>query len=83
MNEDNLVSFVLDQLSNMGGVRGRRMFGGWHISIDGVFFAAVHGERLYFKTNEASRERYESKGMCQPPACTEAVTPPTGSRRPR
>ncbi len=57
MSEDNLVSFVLDQLSGMGGVRGRR------ISIDGVFFAAVHSERLYFKTSEASRERYESMGM--------------------
>ncbi len=63
MSEDNLVSFVLDQLSGMGGVRGRRMFGGWHISIDGVFFAAVHSERLYFKTSEASRKRYESMGM--------------------
>ena len=63
MSEDNLVSFVLDQLSDMGGIRSRRMFGGWHISIDGVFFAAVHGERLYFKTSEASRERYESMGM--------------------
>ena len=33
------------------------------VSIDGVFFAAVHGERLYFKTSEASRERYEEMGM--------------------
>ena len=63
MSEDNLVSFILDQLSDMGDVRSRRMFGGWHISIGGVFFAAVHGERLYFKTNEASKERYESMGM--------------------
>ncbi len=63
MNEDNLISFVLDQLSGMGDVRSRRMFGGWHISRDGVFFAAVHGERLYFKTSEASRKRYETMGM--------------------
>ena len=63
MSEDNLISFVLDQLSDMGNVRDRRMFGGWHVSIDGVFFAPVHSERLYFLTSEASRERYESMGM--------------------
>ncbi len=63
MDEDNLISFVLDQLSDLGDIRSRRMFGGWHVSINGVFFAAVHGERLYFKTSEASRERYEGMGM--------------------
>ncbi len=63
MDEDNLISFVLDQLSDMGDVRSRRMFGGWHVLIDGVFFAAVHGERLYFKTSEASRESYQAMGM--------------------
>ena len=63
MDEDNLISFVLDQLSGMGDVRSRRMFGGWHVSIDGVFFAAVHGERLFFKTSESSRGRYERMGM--------------------
>ena len=63
MNEDNLLSFVLDQLSDMGDVRSRRMFGGWHISINSIFFGIVFAERLYFKTSEASRERYESMGM--------------------
>lgn len=63
MHDDNLVSFVLDQLSGMGGVQARRMFGGWHLSYDGVFFAAVHGERLYFKTSEESRRHYRAMGM--------------------
>lgn len=63
MTTDNLVSFVLDQLSGWREIRSRRMFGGWHLSIDGIFFAAVHGERLYFKTDETSRKRYESMGM--------------------
>jgi DNA transformation protein len=63
MTEDNLLSFVADQLSDMGEVSTRRMFGGWHISHGGVFFAIVFKERLYFKTSEISRVRYEEMGM--------------------
>ena len=63
MTEDNLLSFVADQLSGLGEVSTRRMFGGWHISQGGVFFAIVFRERLYFKTSEESRARYEAMGM--------------------
>jgi DNA transformation protein len=63
MAEDNLVSFVLDQLNDMGDIRARRMFGGWHLSHDGVFFGAVHKERLYFKTSDKTRGRYDNMGM--------------------
>ncbi len=63
MTEDNLLSFVADQLSGLGEVSTRRMFGGWHISHGGVFFAIVFKERLYFKTSEKSRTRYEAMGM--------------------
>jgi DNA transformation protein len=63
MEEDNLLSFVVDQLSGLDGIATRRMFGGWHISLGGVFFIIVFKERLYFKTSEKSRARYEAAGM--------------------
>ena len=63
MEEDNLLSFVVDQLSGLDGIATRRMFGGWHISRGGVFFGIVFKERLYFKTSEKSRLRYEAAGM--------------------
>lgn len=63
MKEDNLLSFVVDQLSEMGAIESRRMFGGWHVSQGGVFFGIVFKERLYFKTNETTRLRYEEMGM--------------------
>jgi DNA transformation protein len=39
------------------------MFGGWHIGRAGVFFGIVFKERLYFKTSDESRARYEAEGM--------------------
>ena len=63
MTEDSLLSFVADQLSGMGEIATRRMFGGWHISLGGVFFGIVFKERLYFKTSEKTRAHYETMGM--------------------
>ena len=63
MTKDNLLSFVVDQLSGLGDIDTRRMFGGWHISHRGEFFGIVFKERLYFKTSENTRARYEAEGM--------------------
>lgn len=63
MMEDNLLSLVADQLSGLGEIDTRRMFGGWHVSRGGVFFGIVFKERLYFKTSEKTRSRYEAMGM--------------------
>ena len=63
MTEDNLLSFVANQLSGLGENDIRRMFGAWHVSHCGVFFSIVFKERLYFKTSEKTRPRYEAMGM--------------------
>lgn len=63
MEEDNLLSYVVDQLSDLDGITTRRMFGGWHIGRVGVFFGIVFKGRLYFKTSDKSRARYEAAGM--------------------
>lgn len=63
MTEDNLLSLVADQLGGLGEIETRRMFGGWHVSHGGVFFGIVFKERLYFKTSEKTRPRYEAMGM--------------------
>ena len=61
--DDSFVAFVLDQLSSLGGVRSRGMFGGHGIYSGGTFFALVAVGRLYFKTNESTRRRYLDAGM--------------------
>ena len=60
---DSFKDFVLDQLSGLRGVTCRSMFGGYGLYRGDVFFGIVHKSRLYFKTDEAARERYLSKGM--------------------
>ncbi len=63
MTTDSFVEYVLDQLRGLGSVVARSMFGGHGIYHDSVFFAIVADDRLYFKTDEATREGYRTQGM--------------------
>jgi DNA transformation protein len=54
--------FVLEQLAGAGRVTPRAMFGGVGLYLDGLFFALIDGDTLYFKADEASRKRYEEAG---------------------
>ena len=53
---------VLDQLSALGGITSRPMFGGWGIYWKGVIFAIEYRDRLYFKVDEQSKGEYLAKG---------------------
>ena len=55
--------FVLDQLRDLRGVTCRAMFGGFGLYQNGRFFGIIHNSRLYFKTNERTKERYVQEGM--------------------
>jgi DNA transformation protein len=46
-----------------GRVSARRMFGGHGIFHEGRMFGLVSGERLYLKTDEESRAKFEAKGL--------------------
>lgn len=61
--DDSYVEFALDQLRTVPGVVSRRMFGGHGLYRDGRFFGIVFKGRLYFKTDERTRSRYERAGM--------------------
>lgn len=57
------IAFVEDALAPVGGITPRRMFGGAGLYCEGVFFAIVSGDVLYFRTDEAGREAFEAEGM--------------------
>ena len=63
MKSESFVEFVLDQLSDVGSVTCRAMFGGHGLYRKGKFFAIIHKGKLYFKTDEKSRCAYTEKGM--------------------
>jgi DNA transformation protein len=55
--------YVLEQLACLGRVTGRSMFGGVGIYLEGMFFALIAGDALYFKVDDATRGAYEAAGM--------------------
>ena len=54
------VHYVLDQLSCLGPIAHKRMFGGVGIYFDGLFFALIDDDILYFKVDDTTRTRYEA-----------------------
>ncbi|HEU5296800.1 MAG TPA: TfoX/Sxy family protein [Burkholderiaceae bacterium] len=59
------VSHCLELLAPLGAVHARRMFGGHGLYVDDVFIALISDERLYLKTDDASRAAFE-RAACEP-----------------
>jgi DNA transformation protein len=55
--------FVLEQLGRVTPVTGKSMFGGVGLYAQGLFFALMAEDRLYFKVNDATRPEFEQRGM--------------------
>ncbi|KAB2919763.1 MAG: TfoX/Sxy family protein [Hyphomicrobiaceae bacterium] len=59
----DFLEFLKDQLHGLGHVTTRRMFSGAGIYCDGVIFALVLGDTLYFKVDDGNRHAYEAEGL--------------------
>ncbi|MFI4888923.1 MAG: TfoX/Sxy family protein [Steroidobacterales bacterium] len=59
------LSYVMEQLSMLDGVRARRMFGGIGLYCEDRFFGLISRDVLYFKVDDGSRADYQSRGMGQ------------------
>lgn len=57
------MEFVLEQMSFVGGLRVRAMFGGYGIYRDDRIFAIIVDDRLYFKADPITRTEFEAKGL--------------------
>ncbi|MGH8493302.1 MAG: TfoX/Sxy family protein [Moraxellaceae bacterium] len=55
--------WLQDVLRPLGHIRLRRMFGGFGIYADELFFALVVEEQLYFKVDARSRPVFEAEGL--------------------
>jgi len=53
------VDLVVESLRAFGPVTIRTMFGGWGFYRDGVFFALVADDTLYFKSDDENRAAFE------------------------
>ena len=61
--DESFKDFVLDQLQELDGVEARRMFGGYGLYQDEIFFGIIHKGRLYFKTDETTVAAYRRRKM--------------------
>ncbi|WP_225414256.1 TfoX/Sxy family protein [Stigmatella hybrida] len=59
---DRFVEYTLELLEPLGPVRARAMFGGWGLYCDGVMMGLIIQERLYLKTDEATRPAFQAAG---------------------
>jgi len=62
MKNDSFRDFVLDQLAELD-VSARSMFGAHGLYLGDKFFGIISRGRLYFKTNEKTRQGYIERGM--------------------
>ncbi|MDQ2102644.1 TfoX/Sxy family protein [Azospirillum isscasi] len=58
-----LVRFLCESLAPLGIVSARRMFGGYALYCDGIVFALVAHDVLYFRTDDGNRPDYEALGL--------------------
>lgn len=56
-------NFVVEQMEAFGPVQARAMFGGFGLSRDGLNFAIIINERLYFKADDVSRNEFIGRGL--------------------
>ncbi|HEV2150225.1 MAG TPA: TfoX/Sxy family protein [Longimicrobiaceae bacterium] len=54
--------YVLEQLGRVAPVTSRAMFGGVGIYSEGVFFALMDDDLVYFKTDDTNRPDFERAG---------------------
>jgi len=59
----DFLDFLQDQLQGLGHITTRRMFSGAAIYCDGVVFALVLRDVLYFKVDDGNRGAYQAEGL--------------------
>jgi DNA transformation protein and related proteins len=59
------LDYVRDQLSGLGGVTSRRMFGGAGLYCDEFFFALVDDDILYLRVDDSNRADFTTRAMGQ------------------
>lgn len=60
---DGFLAFVEEQLAQVCDVSHKRMFGGVGLYADGIFFAIIDDDELYFKVDDTTLPKYEERGM--------------------
>src|SRR5690348_12186876 len=60
---EEYLHYVIEQLSGLGRLTWRRMFGGAGLYCGDSFFALIFKDQLYFKVDDRNRAAFEQRGM--------------------
>lgn len=58
--QSDYVIYLLELLDNFGDVEAKSMFGGFGLYLDGLMFAIVADDALYFKVDEVSKPEFDA-----------------------
>jgi DNA transformation protein and related proteins len=62
-NRPSYIEFLIEQLSPLGEITTRRLFGGNSLYCDGIVFALVANDTLYLKADDVNRREFEASGL--------------------
>ncbi len=63
MTKDEKTTWFIEQVTPLGAVRSKKMFGGVGFFLDEVMFAKLTGDAtLYFRVDDSNRADYEALG---------------------
>lgn len=63
LTEGRFGAFVLDQLSALGEIEAKPMFGGAGFYLDGTFFGILYKQHLYFRVSDDTIADYKTRKM--------------------
>lgn len=64
---DDFHDYVLDQLEPIHPVTSRKMFGGVGVYHEGIMFALIYDDVVYFRVDDSNRPDFETAGYGQLP----------------
>jgi DNA transformation protein len=57
-----LLDYLVDHLASLGDARGRAMFGGFGVYLDGFIIGIIAFDTFFLKTDETNRPAFEAAG---------------------
>jgi DNA transformation protein len=57
------LAYILEQLAGLGNLRSRRMFSGVGLYSGDLFFALIHDDTLFFKSDSTNSAEYIARKM--------------------
>lgn len=59
----DFLDFAEERLAPLGAINIKKMFGGAGVYCDGLFFALLDDDQLFFKTDDGNRAAFEAEGL--------------------